>query len=146
MRSGRGRPGKINGQQMGSCAGNGGTDKARTPSIAFFTRSEVMRPFAARLFTRAALVEPELRQAMLRAPLRATPPRCLKMTWMHNVAMIAMSSRESRSRATVVKVNGFLLMWQSCGAMVGLQAPEARPTPRYSSSGMDVAVLHNANR
>ncbi len=40
--------------------GGGGTD-----SIAFLTRSEVMRPFLARLFIKAVLVEPEENQAMV---------------------------------------------------------------------------------
>ena len=37
----------------------------RTCSIACLTRSDSMSPFCAKLLTRAALVPPELRQAML---------------------------------------------------------------------------------
>ena len=44
--------------------GQGGWLGVRTPSIAFLTRSEFMRPFLARLAMRPALLEPEENQAM----------------------------------------------------------------------------------
>ena len=40
--------------------------RERTASIAFLTRSDLMRPDSARLVMRAVLVVPEQRQAMVR--------------------------------------------------------------------------------
>ena len=40
-------------------------ERARTASMAFLTRSELMRPFLARLEMSAVLVEPDENQAMV---------------------------------------------------------------------------------
>lgn len=62
--------------------------------MAFLTRSESIRPLAARLLMSAALLAPELRHAIVLAPRTAALPMNPTVLIKHNVMMIVMRVEE----------------------------------------------------
>lgn len=89
--------------------------------MAFLTRSELIRPLAARLLMRAALLEPELRHAIVRAPRPALPPMSLTVLIRHNVTAIFARSPRRAFHATFAIILDSGSRW-SCGDAVGPQA------------------------
>ena len=77
---------------------------AFTLSIAFLTRSESMSPLVARFLMRAALLEPELRQAIVVTPRREPPPMSLTTLMTHNVTTAMIRARKRVSLATFAKI------------------------------------------
>lgn len=102
--------------------------------MAFLTRSEVIRPLAARLLMRAALLEPELRHAIVLAPQPAPPPMTSRTVWIrYDVAVIAARSPQRAFQARFTnkkKESGSQLVGWRCCSPASSAGGGSIPTPR----------------